>query len=168
MGRAATISTRHGSSRPDTANRCGATRGRGDRRIGLAVGTSDKQLDEFRTLLDTTPVTGLEWARGELAVWLRRLDPSVRADGLAAPCQLLIDGMFEAAADEFTRLSMPYDAALALVDSGDADLARRGLDALDRLGAAAVAAKLRRDLRRAESQSCPRVGAPPPSPIPRA
>jgi DNA-binding NarL/FixJ family response regulator len=42
---------------------------------------------------------------------------------------------------------MPYDAALALVDSGDADLARRGLDVLDRLGAAAVAAKLRRDLR---------------------
>jgi len=42
---------------------------------------------------------------------------------------------------------MPYEAALALVDSGHAELARRGLDVLDRLGAAAVAAKLRRDLR---------------------
>jgi DNA-binding NarL/FixJ family response regulator len=42
---------------------------------------------------------------------------------------------------------MPYDAALALVASGDADLARRGLDVLDRLGADAVGAKVRRDLR---------------------
>lgn len=42
---------------------------------------------------------------------------------------------------------MPYEAALALVESGDANLAHRGLDVLDRLGAAAVAAKVRRDLR---------------------
>ena len=42
---------------------------------------------------------------------------------------------------------MPYEAALALVDSGDTDLTRRALDLLDRLGAAAVAAKIRRDLR---------------------
>lgn len=40
-----------------------------------------------------------------------------------------------------------YDATLALIDSGDGDLARRGLDTLDRLGAEAVAAKARRDLR---------------------
>jgi len=110
-------------------------------------GTSDERLDKFRALLDNAPVLGLEWARGELAVWLHRLDPSVRTDGLAQPCELLLDGQFEAAADEFQRLSMPYDAALALIDSGDADLARRGLDELDRLGAAAVAAKIRRDLR---------------------
>jgi DNA-binding CsgD family transcriptional regulator/GTPase SAR1 family protein len=110
-------------------------------------GTLDERLDEFRALLDTTPVVGLEWARGELAVWLRRLDASVQADGLAVPYALLLDGKFEAAAEEFHRLSMPYEAALALIDSGDADLARRGLDVLDRLGAAAVAAKVRRDLR---------------------
>jgi DNA-binding CsgD family transcriptional regulator/GTPase SAR1 family protein len=110
-------------------------------------GTFDERLNEFRALLDTTPVVGLEWARGELAVWLHRLDPSVQTDGLAAPYELLLDGQFEAAAVELHRLSMPYDAALALVDSGDADLARRGLDVLDRLGAAAVAAKIRRDLR---------------------
>ena len=42
---------------------------------------------------------------------------------------------------------MPYDAALALVDSGDPALAARALDNLDRLGADAVAAKVRRDLR---------------------
>jgi DNA-binding CsgD family transcriptional regulator len=110
-------------------------------------GTSDDRLDECRRLLDSGPVTGLEWARGELAIWLHRLEPSVQADGVAHPYRLLLDGRFELAADEFHRLSTPYDAALALVDSGEADLARRGLDVLDRLGAAAVAAKIRRDLR---------------------
>jgi DNA-binding CsgD family transcriptional regulator/tetratricopeptide (TPR) repeat protein len=111
------------------------------------TGTPDDRLDECRTGLDSGPVDGLEWARGELVMWLRRLDPSVNADGVAAPYRLFLDGSFEEAADEFHRRSMPYEAALALLDSGDHDLARRGLDALDRLGAAAVAAKVRRDLR---------------------
>jgi DNA-binding NarL/FixJ family response regulator len=60
---------------------------------------------------------------------------------------LLLEGAHEAAADDFHRLSMPYDAALALVDSGDPALIRRALDILDRLGADAVAARVRRDLR---------------------
>ena len=47
---------------------------------------------------------------------------------------------------------MPYDGALALVDSGDPLLAARALDILDRLGADAVAAKVRRD-RRAQGVS---------------
>ena len=153
MGRAATISTRRGSSRRKSARPTPTTSLRvlpaaaAITESAWLSGTSDERLDKFRALLDNAPVLGLEWARGELAVWLHRLDPSVRTDGLAQPCQLLLDGQFEAAADEFQRLSMPYDAALALIDSGDADLARRGLDELDRLGAAAVAAKIRRDLR---------------------
>lgn len=80
-------------------------------------------------------------------MWLRRLDPSVDADGVAYPYRLFLDGSFEEAAHEFRRLSTPYEAALALVDSCDHDLARRGLDGLDQLGAAEVAAKVRRDLR---------------------
>ena len=110
-------------------------------------GAADDRLDQCRALLDNAPLEGLEWARGELAVWLRRLDGDVGAHDVAEPYRLLLDGSFEAAADAFQRLSTPYDAALALVDSGDADLARRALDVLDRLGAAAVAAKVRRDLR---------------------
>ena len=70
-------------------------------------GTLDGRLDGCRTLLDTAPVKGLEWARGELTVWLHRLDPTVKADGLASLYGLLLDGKFEAAADEFRRLSMP-------------------------------------------------------------
>jgi DNA-binding CsgD family transcriptional regulator/GTPase SAR1 family protein len=111
------------------------------------LGATDERLDECRALLENAPVEGLEWTRGELAVWLRRLDSDVDAHDVAEPYRLLLDGSFEAAADAFQRLSTPYDAALALVDSGDAELSRRGLDMLDRLGAAAVAAKIRRDLR---------------------
>lgn len=107
-------------------------------------------IDVSRALLATTPVTGLEWSRGELAVWLRRVgadaDDGIAA-GVAAPYRLLLDGEHEAAAEAFHAMSMPYDGALALADSGDPAATARALDILDRLGADAVAAKLRRDLR---------------------
>ena len=118
-------------------------------------GGPDDRLAECRALLDSCPVDGLEWSRGELAMWLRRLDPTVNADGVAHPYRLFLDGKFEAAADEFHRLSMPYEAALALVDTRDPDLARRGLDVLDHLGAAAVAGKVRRDLRSSGMSAVP-------------
>ena len=109
-------------------------------------------LPQCRELLAGGPVAGLEWSRGELAVWLRRLGEDVDVAGVAEPYRLVLDGAYEAAADEFHRLSMPYDAALALLDTGDPALAARALDILDRLGADAVAAKVRRDLR-AQGQS---------------
>ena len=107
-------------------------------------------IDMCRELLAATPVTGLEWSRGELAVWLIRagadIDDGIGA-GVAGPYRLLLDGAHEAAAVAFHAMSMPYDGALALVDSGDPAAATRALDILDRLGADAVAAKVRRDLR---------------------
>jgi DNA-binding CsgD family transcriptional regulator/tetratricopeptide (TPR) repeat protein/GTPase SAR1 family protein len=111
------------------------------------TGESDDRTAECRELLTGGPITGLEWSRGELAVWLRRLGDSVDVVGVAEPYRVLLDGGYEAAADDFHRRSMPYDAALALVDSGDPALAARALDILDRLGADAVAGKVRRDLR---------------------
>ena len=116
------------------------------------TGSVDDRLAECRSLLDSAPVTGLEWARGELAMWLRRIGATVQPDGhhhdtVAEPYRLLFDGQHAAAADTFHELSSPYDAALALIDSGDPKLARRALDVLDRLGADAVAAKVRSDLR---------------------
>jgi DNA-binding NarL/FixJ family response regulator len=80
-------------------------------------------------------------------VWLRRLGDDIAADGVAEPYRMVLDGHYAAAADDFHRRSMPYDAALALVDSGEPTYAARALDILDRLGADAVAAKVRRDLR---------------------
>ncbi|HUP74641.1 MAG TPA: hypothetical protein VM282_16475 [Acidimicrobiales bacterium] len=39
-------------------------------------GQSDDRLEECRDLLQRTTRAGLEWARGELASWLHRLDPT--------------------------------------------------------------------------------------------
>jgi DNA-binding NarL/FixJ family response regulator len=111
------------------------------------TGVPDERLDTCRELFRDCPVVGVEWSRGELAAWLRRLGDTVEAVGVAEPYRLVLDGAYEAAADEFHRLSMPYDAALALVDSGDPANAARALDILDRLGADAVASKVRRELR---------------------
>jgi DNA-binding CsgD family transcriptional regulator/tetratricopeptide (TPR) repeat protein len=111
------------------------------------TGESDERLSQCCELLTTAPLTGLEWSRGELAVWLRRLGQAVDVVGVAEPYRILLDGGYEAAAEDFHRRSMPYDAALALLDSGDSALAGRALDILDRLGADAVAGKVRRDLR---------------------
>jgi DNA-binding CsgD family transcriptional regulator len=111
------------------------------------TGVPDDRIGECRELLSGGPVAGLEWSQGELAVWLRRTGESVVANGVAEPYRLVLDGAYQAAADEFHRLSMPYDAALALLDSADPALSVRALDILDRLGADAVAAKARRDLR---------------------
>ena len=125
----------------------------GHRRTELADGRRRRRAwPNVRSLLDSAPVTGLEWARGELAMWLRRIGATVQPAGhhydtVAEPYRLLLDGQFAAAADTFHRIVEPYDAALALIDSGDPKLARRALDVLDRLGADAVAAKVRSDLR---------------------
>jgi DNA-binding CsgD family transcriptional regulator len=115
--------------------------------LSWATGEFDDRIVECRELLTGGPITGLEWSRGELAVWLRRLGDDIDVVGVAEPYRLLLDGAYEAAADDFHRRSMPYDAALALVDSGDCAHAARALDILDRLGADAVAGKVRRDLR---------------------
>ncbi|MGV0643533.1 AAA family ATPase [Mycolicibacterium sp. XJ2546] len=110
-------------------------------------GEFGEQLHACRALLEGRPNDGLQWSRGELGMWLHRIDPAVDAEDVAEPYRLLLTGECEAAADEFLRLSMPYEAALAFVDSADPDLARRGLDMLDRLGANAVAARVRGELR---------------------
>jgi DNA-binding CsgD family transcriptional regulator len=114
------------------------------------TGVADDRLGQCREMLETAPVTGLEWSRGELAVWLRRvgvaIDPGAAAD-VAEPYRLLLAGAHETAAEAFHDRSMPYDGALALIDSGDPAAAARALDILDRLGADAVAAKVRRELR---------------------
>ena len=114
--------------------------------LSWITGELDPRLPECRELL-SGPTVGLEWSRGELAVWLRRLGISVDVVGVAEPYRLMLDGAHESAADDFHRRSMPYDAALALIDSGDPVHAARALDILDRLGADAVATKVRRDLR---------------------
>jgi DNA-binding CsgD family transcriptional regulator len=106
-------------------------------------------LDEAAVLLQTHRGPGLDWVRGDLAVWLRRAGLAAVDAGLAvaAPYRLQLEGDHLAAADRWQALGSPYEQALALIDSGDIDAARSALDLLDRLGADAVASKVRQDLR---------------------
>ncbi len=117
---------------------------------------ADERLEECRALLASASGGGLEWARGELATWLRRLDadlgtgPGVELapDAVAEPHRLQLAGRFDDAARTWGRLSAPYDQALALVEAATPQSTRAGLDVLDRLGADRVAGKVRQDLRR--------------------
>jgi DNA-binding CsgD family transcriptional regulator len=126
-------------------------------------GLPDPRLDRCRALLAAAAGGGLEWARGELAAWLQRLDAGRGADPLgdsppaavADPYRLQLAGRYATAAERWAQLSAPYDQALALVDAGAADSVRAGLDVLDRLGADAVAAKVRQDLRRRGATTIP-------------
>jgi DNA-binding CsgD family transcriptional regulator len=121
-------------------------------------GQADDRLETFRELLRGTPSVGLEWARGELAAWLHRLDPTSELDvpgDLAEPYRLQMGSDFTAAAAQWATLGAPYERALALIDSGTADNTRAGLDILDGLGADEVAAKVRQDLRRGGATTIP-------------
>ena len=114
------------------------------------TGTTDPRLDQAPAILagaGTRP--GTEWSAGELAVWLRRLGRDVDAPTLppGSPYDLMLAGDPRAGAERWAELGSPYDQALALVDSGEPADVFAALELLDRLGADAVAAKVRRDLR---------------------
>lgn len=111
------------------------------------TGKADADIAAGERLLDETNRPGLEWARGELAMWLRRVGSTAHPHGVAAPYRMYLDGDIAGAAAEFERLGTVYEAALAFTEIGDDDCARRGLDMLDRMGATAVADKVRLDLR---------------------
>jgi DNA-binding CsgD family transcriptional regulator len=114
------------------------------------TGCPDQRLDVARKLLIVGARTGLEWARGDLAIWMRRVDPSVEVphiESLAEPYRLQLTGQHREAAERWAALSVPYEQAMALIDSGEPGDVRTGVDLLDRLGADAVAAKVRLELR---------------------
>jgi DNA-binding CsgD family transcriptional regulator/tetratricopeptide (TPR) repeat protein len=91
---------------------------------------------------------GLEWALGDLLVWLRRVGLPVPESDVATPYRLLLGGDAAGAAQEWRRLGARYDEALALLETGEPQHAFRAVEMLDDLGADAVAARARRSLRK--------------------
>jgi len=88
------------------------------------------------------------WPLGELAYWRWRAGLESEApEGAAEPYAVQIAGDWARAAELWTQIGCPYEAALALADADDDDAVRRALDELRRLGAepaaAIVAARLR-------------------------
>ncbi len=112
------------------------------------TGDHDPRVDEFAELAAAAePLEGAEWSLGELAVWLHRIDRQVPLDRIAEPYRLHLSGDVQAAAVRWGEIGSRYDQALALTETGARDDAVRGVELLDLLGADAVAAKLRQDLR---------------------
>ena len=80
-------------------------------------------------------------------MWLWKLGELAGApDGIAEPYRLVIEGEPRAAAELWAELGCPYERAIALAH-GDTTARLESLEILDNLGATAVAAKLRQQLR---------------------
>lgn len=87
------------------------------------------------------------WPIDTIAFWLWKLGELTEVpEGIAEPYRLVISGQATAAAELFDELGCPYEKALALAH-GDTESQFAALEILETLGATAVAAKLRQELR---------------------
>jgi DNA-binding CsgD family transcriptional regulator/tetratricopeptide (TPR) repeat protein len=97
------------------------------------------------------------WWAGELACW--RLRAGVEEDPpplVAEPWALQLTGDWEGAAERWSAIGCPYEAALALGDSDDEAALRRALDELRRLRAEPAASFVSRRLRGLGARGLPR------------
>jgi DNA-binding CsgD family transcriptional regulator len=96
------------------------------------------------------------WILGELAFWQSRAQSEhLRTRNIAEPYRLMIDGDWQAAANAWKRLGMPYERALALSDGPEAAL-REALEILEPLGAGPLTAMVRQRLRDLGARRIPR------------
>ncbi|MFE3181292.1 LuxR C-terminal-related transcriptional regulator [Streptomyces violascens] len=107
-------------------------------------------------LADQAAGTSVPWQRGAVAVWLRRTGSERPAYGeVAGPHCHLLGGDTTRAVHAWTRLGCPYEAGMALLDSGHETSLRQALTTFADLGASAAAALTRRALRRLGARAIP-------------
>ena len=107
-------------------------------------------------LADDACATSSAWHRGAVAVWLRRLgSPRPMRGQVAEPYRLLLDGDPAGAANAWTRLGCPYEAAMALADAPDEEALREALGIAIGLGAPSAARIIRQRLRVLGARSIP-------------
>jgi DNA-binding CsgD family transcriptional regulator len=120
-------------------------------------GDRERVADESRTALELAMERRAAWTVGELACWRRRAgladDGPVEA---ARPFELELDGDGAGAAQLWSELGCPYEAALALSATDDQDALRRAHAELQRLGASPAAAIAARRLRARGVRGVPR------------
>jgi DNA-binding CsgD family transcriptional regulator/tetratricopeptide (TPR) repeat protein len=99
-------------------------------------------------LLERTDRPGMGVQRGELLVYLRRLGyPAEPGPGCPEPYAAALRGDWRSAAEAWRTADDPYEHALALAESGQAEPALEALTILDGLGAGPAVAIVRRRLR---------------------
>ncbi len=98
-----------------------------------------------------------DWTRGLLASWQRRLGATITVaiDDVADPYARSLTGDSWGAAAAWDEIGCPYDAALALFDSGSEAGLREALRRFDALGAVASAQATRREMRRLGLRAVP-------------
>jgi len=114
-----------------------------------------------QTALELATRDKLPWAIGELASWRWRagIEEAV-PDQAAEPYAVQIAGDWSRAAELWTDLGCPYEAALALADADEEEPLRRALDELQHLGARPAAAIVARRLRSGGATGLPRGPRP--------
>jgi DNA-binding CsgD family transcriptional regulator/tetratricopeptide (TPR) repeat protein len=102
-------------------------------------------------------VTGCEaWTRGAVAVWLTRTGSARSPSGdVAEPHELELDGRRTQAAQIWTELGCPYDAAMALTGAWDAETLNQAFKTFDSLGVFPAARMIREKLRLIGAPSLP-------------
>ena len=114
-----------------------------------------------QTALELATREELPWAIGELASWRWRagIEEAV-PEQAAEPYAVQIAGDWARAAELWSDLGCPYEAALALADADEEEPLRRALDELQRLGARPAAAIVARRLRARGASGLPRGPRP--------
>jgi DNA-binding CsgD family transcriptional regulator/tetratricopeptide (TPR) repeat protein len=110
--------------------------------IGWFEGDVTTASREAARVLASTPSDDSPWLRGMLATWL---PPDVLVDGppVARPFALEREGRWVEAAQAWEVLGCPFERALALARSGDAEHLTSALDLFRELGAEAAVARVR-------------------------
>jgi DNA-binding NarL/FixJ family response regulator len=98
--------------------------------------------------------------QGAIATWQVRLGADVTPARLPEPHALSVSGDFDRAAELWDDLGSPFDAALALLDSGSEPGLREALRRFDAVGAVAVARLVRRRMRRLGLRAIPSGAQP--------
>ncbi len=119
-------------------------------------GDSTKIDGTLRDLFARTLDVGAPWALGELAAWRWRAGIQEKIPGAAEPYALQIAGDWARAAELWSEIGCPYEAALALADADDDNALLRALDELQRLGARPAADIVTRRLRERGVRGLPR------------
>jgi DNA-binding CsgD family transcriptional regulator len=97
------------------------------------------------------------WLLGELASWRRRagIQEQIPAE-VAQPYELELRGEWRQAAELWTVIGCPYEAAFALAQCGEEDALRRALEGFRQLDARPMASIVARTLRRLGVRAIPR------------
>lgn len=109
---------------------------------------SERILEDLAATLDVARRHRIAWAIGECGFWLQRLTKQpVDPAGAAAPFAASLRGDHRIAAEAWTAIGCPYEAAWALADLDDEASLREALRRFMTLGADPLAARVRRRLR---------------------